>query len=301
DKMENIQLEVMGSLKMPPARSPKQDRAYPFRFWLTDVTMWAAAAAREVLPEQQGPAVALRLGGATRSLARKIPQEQLRDGAFADPGDRNRARQLTGLQLLLLVLSKSFAPLGDESELRATHDMLGLYRKNHEKFDQRLSRFEVTRTRAATLGGFDMGPQGYAWMLLNALNCSPQAWSELLIHFCEHLPRTEQQFNELVEYVRRYGHILEKGPMAVNRSSGKGGYRGGSFFFPTFNLGSPDPWANCVGSDNAEDNDTDADEDDGEDLDGSDFPGTMGKDNNVIQQYLYQNYVFHKNRWRRFT
>ena len=47
--------------------------------------MWAAAAAREVLPDQQGSAVALRLGGAARSLAREIPDVQLRHGAIADP------------------------------------------------------------------------------------------------------------------------------------------------------------------------------------------------------------------------
>ena len=135
------------------------------------------------LPEQRGPAVALRLGGATRSLAREIPQEQLRDGAIADPGDGGGARQLSGLQLLLLVLSKSFAPLGDENESRATSDLMGFYRKNHENIDQTLSRFEVTRRRAAALGGFQMGPQGYAWMLLTALGCSPTEWNELLIHF----------------------------------------------------------------------------------------------------------------------
>ena len=50
-----------------------------------------------------------------------------------------------------------------------------------------------------------------------------------------------------------------------------------------------------------EDSDTDTDEDDGEDLDGSDFPGQVGQDDDVIQQYLYQSYVFHKKRWRRFT
>ncbi|CAK0803838.1 unnamed protein product [Prorocentrum cordatum] len=282
DKMGNIQLEVMGSLEVPPAWSPEQDRACPFRFWLTDVTLWAAAAAREFFQNSK---------------------EQLRDGAFEDTGDGNGARQLSGLLLLLLVLSKSFAPLDDESELRATLGKLGSYPKNHENIDATLSRFEVTRRRATTLGGFNMGPQGYAWMLLNAPNCSPQEWNDLLIHFRGHLPRTGQQINELVEYIKRYGQNLEKGPMAVNKNSGKGGYRGGNFFFPTFShgggegqQGSSNPWANYLGSDNAEDNDTDTDEDDGEDLDGSDCPGDMGKDEDVIQQYIYHNYVFHKKR-----
>ena len=153
-----------------------------------------------------------------------------------DPNDGNGPRQLTGLQMLLLVLSKSFAPLGEESELRATQDLLGFHRKGHENIDQTLSRFEVVRRRAATLGNFNMGPQGLAWTLLNTLNCSPQEWNELLIHFRGHLPGTEQQFAELVEYIRRYGHVLEKGLMSINRSSGNGKGKG-HYFYPTFDFG----------------------------------------------------------------
>ena len=36
-------------------------------------------------------------------------------------------------------------------------------------------------------------------------------------------------------------------------------------------------------------------------MDGSDFPSTVGQDDDVIQQYFYQSYVFHNKRWRRFT
>ena len=212
------------------------------------------------------------------------------------------------------------------------------------------------RGRAATLGNFNMGPQGLAWILLNALNCSPQEWNELRMHFRGHLPGTEQQFSELVEYIRRYGHVLEKGPMSMNGIRGggnrdKGNNKGkGHYFYPTFDFGGgssgsqdhqvgfgtgagmtagasypasgdpaagwapthdwtsppspPDPWSAYLeggGTGGQEDNDTDTDEDDGEDLDGSDFPGQVGQDDDVIQQYLYQSYVFHKKRWRRFT
>ncbi|CAK0833353.1 unnamed protein product, partial [Prorocentrum cordatum] len=172
-----------------------------------------------------------------------MPQEQRSDGAPADPGDGNGARQLSGLQLLLLVLSKSFVPLGDESELRATHDLLGFYRNDHEKIDQTLSR-------------------------------------------------TEQQFNELVEYIRRYGHILEKGPVAANRSPSIGVESVGAMV--------ADGWAIYFGPDNAGDTDAEKDENDGEGVGGSDFPGVTDKDDHVTQQGFYQNCAFHKKRWRRF-
>ena len=48
----------------------------------------------------------------------------------------------------------------------------------------------------------------------------------------------------------------------------------------------PDPWSTYLGHENVDDNDADTDEDDGEDLDGSGFPGTVGQDDDVIQQYL---------------
>ena len=51
-------------------------------------------------------------------------------------------------------------------------------------------------------------------------------------------------------------------------------------------LSPPDPWPAYLCRENVDDNDADTDEDDGEDLDGSDFPGTIGQDDDAIQQYL---------------
>eukprot|EP00959_Pyramimonas_sp_CCMP1952_P018185 385118-Pyramimonas_sp.AAC.1 len=62
----------------------------------------------------------------------------------------------------------------------------------------------------------------------------------------------------------------------------------------------PGPWSAYLGN-ATEENDADADAGDGGDLDGGDFPGTIGHDDDVIQQYLCQNYVFHKKRWRMFA
>ena len=44
----------------------------------------------------------------------------------------------------------------------------------------------------------------------------------MLINFRGHLPGTEQQFSELVEYIRRYGPVLEKGPMGMHGIRGGG-------------------------------------------------------------------------------
>ena len=81
-----------------------------------------------------------------------------------------------------------------------------------------------------------MGSQGYDWTLLNAMKRSPSEWNVPLVYLRGHLLMTEQQFNELVEYIRRYGHVLERGPIAINRGSGKGS-KGGHYYYPTLDFG----------------------------------------------------------------
>ena len=71
--------EIAGnSLKIPPAWDPANEELYPFRTWLQDVTMWAAAT--ELFPQQIGPSIALRVAGPARELLRDIPVQQLQQG-----------------------------------------------------------------------------------------------------------------------------------------------------------------------------------------------------------------------------
>ena len=151
------QPEILGTLKIPPAWDPSMEARYPFRLWVADVTLWAAST--DLQPIQQAPAVALRLGGAARAMARELPMDQLQNGAWLDLNDGRGVQQVSGFMLLLLMLSRAFAPLQEESSLRAIQELLAFRRRDGETVDRLLVRFDVARSRAVTMGNFTMAPR----------------------------------------------------------------------------------------------------------------------------------------------
>ena len=73
----------------------------------------------------------------------------------------------------LLFPSRSFAPLGEESSFKSISIMLSFSRRCKGTEDLTLSRFEVVRRMVLTRGSCNMAPQGYCWVLLGALVCTP--------------------------------------------------------------------------------------------------------------------------------
>ena len=220
--------EIAGnSLKIPPAWDPANEELYPFRAWLQDVTMWAAAT--ELFPQQIGPSIALRVAGPARELLRDIPVQQLQQGAMVDRNDGNGPQQFTGFQLVTFVLSQRFAPLPEETSLRAVDDILQFRRRNNENIDQLITRFLSTRDRAAAQANFRMSPAGVSWMLMSSLGASSTEWTMLLQQNGGQLPNTEQGFDQLTAHIRRMGHVLERNHMAINRSDGSSRHH---HFFP---------------------------------------------------------------------
>ena len=92
---------MASTTKVPPAWDPRlEKRGYPFRVWLLDVAMWRVGS--EVPEARMGAAVAQRLGGVAKVLARHIPPESLRDGAVI------AGVQMDGLTLLIRGLTRRF-------------------------------------------------------------------------------------------------------------------------------------------------------------------------------------------------
>ena len=110
-----------------------------------------------------------------------------------DLGDGNGPQQLNGLTFLLQLLSRSFAPLVEETNLRAISDLYSFTKQPGERTDAIMARFENTRLRARTQGGIALGPIQAAWMLLLALKISPRFWVQVLQPFGGQLPQNEQQ------------------------------------------------------------------------------------------------------------
>ena len=108
-----------------------------------------------------------QLRGPARELARsKTPQELYNGGVF-------NGIQLDPVSCLLQGLSHRFAPLDDESRLRAAQKLLIFSRRPHETIDALITRFELVRNRARQEGGgAQVSTETASLLLLRACNCT---------------------------------------------------------------------------------------------------------------------------------
>ena len=245
------QASIMGTLKIPPAWDSRWQRFYPFKQWSRNVVWWALACE---LPDQaQGAAVILRLGGVARELVGTLEPHVVRDGGVRDMGDGMGARQVTGLAIILRGLHRQFAPLDVETSTSSIAELMSFRRMPGEDIDTTLGRFASLQFKAGSEGNLDLGPGGFAWLLLTGLRIPPAEWVNLLIGFQGNLPVNDGQFNDLVGLIRRVGHVHQHGgiastaAMAGQNQGMMGGpppmQRGqGNFYFPT--MAGSDPWTN---------------------------------------------------------
>eukprot|EP00959_Pyramimonas_sp_CCMP1952_P323012 6758903-Pyramimonas_sp.AAC.1 len=85
-----------------------------------------------------------------------------------------------------------------------------------EDIDTTLGRFASLQFKVGAEGNLDLGPGGFAWLLLTGLRIPPSEWVNLLIGFRGNLPADDQQFNELLGLIRRVGHVHQHGGIANN-------------------------------------------------------------------------------------
>jgi len=220
------------TLKTPPAWSLEGSGSYSLRSWLSDVVLWAGATDLE--PERQGPAVALVVTGAARDLVRELAPQELRDGIW------EQGVHVPGLMLLCRTLARHYAPHETEVQTRAMAEMMGFARLPNESIDGSLARFEVLRHRAVARGGFAMGAPSLAYLLLNGLRLRSEQWERVLLPLDGQLPMTEQQFNQLLDRLRRVGRMAE-GQFQPPHRQGATGDVGSYHFFPTFDQPHPIP------------------------------------------------------------
>ena len=133
-------------LRTPPAWSLDMDGEYPFRSWLADAVMWSMAT--QVDETRKAPALVLALGGIAREIAREVPMNILQDGAQVDLGDGVGMQQLSGFAYLLHVLARRFAPLPEESNMRAPRGLVRVP-STSQRADRRDARAMGTCTAAS--------------------------------------------------------------------------------------------------------------------------------------------------------
>jgi hypothetical protein len=199
-------LHGTSSLRIPPAWKPELDKAYAYILWQQDVLLWAACS--DLHETSLAPAIVLRLGGGARAIAREIPQDVLQNGADVIMAD-NTVRHDTGVTVLLRALEKKFAPLGTEMAISSIAEYLQLRMTSGESIDAYLARYDVSRYRAGQVGGLRLNEVGIAWHLLTSMGFGPEQWVSILAHNHGHLPRTDAELLELMQMLRRTGHVYE--------------------------------------------------------------------------------------------
>eukprot|EP00971_Amphidinium_carterae_P337415 6474187-Amphidinium_carterae.1 len=192
-----------GSTKVPPSWNPDNAHAYSLENWSKDVRLWAATT--DLRRDQLGPAVALRLQGLAKTLAREVPTNILING------DTVGGVTLSGLDVLIAGLEKRFQPLGIELGAKAIAAYFTFKKLNSENIDQAIARWQLIKQRAFEQGSLGLSPSGHAWLLMQSLGIPAQAWIPLLQRYDGVLPSTDQELEELLTLIRRQGHLGERG------------------------------------------------------------------------------------------
>ncbi len=117
--------------------------------------------------------------------------------------------QLDPVSYLMAALQDRFAALDEETRLASMTEMLAFARGPGESINALLSRYEIVRMRAATEGQFVMSVEGCALQLLRACSIHPQQLFQTLQPFGGMMPATEAQLSQLVQQLRRHGHLTE--------------------------------------------------------------------------------------------
>ena len=100
----------------------------------------------ELQPHQQAVAIITRLGGIAGETARLLHPHEIANGGVLN------GQQLDPDNYLISNLATRFAPLEEESRLKAITEHLAFQRLPGESIDQLLLRCEIVRQRSATEG-----------------------------------------------------------------------------------------------------------------------------------------------------
>ena len=212
--------------KVLPAWDPRlEKRGYAFRIRMLDVAMCRIGA--EILENRQGAAVAQRLGGVVKVLAKHIPPANLRDGADI------KGQHFDDLGVLLRGLTRRSGGFQEETAHHAIAELLSFRRVGNESVDDALGRFETLHSTSTEAAGFDMGHGALSWMLLTAMEIPRPAWPLLLAPTGGTFPVNGGGFANLMLAIRRQGHIAEHthaGPTTLDEGHRRPGGTGNYFW-----------------------------------------------------------------------
>ena len=296
----------MANGRVPPSWGPEVERSYSFRNYENDVMLWTLASDME--EARKGPALALRLTGAAKMIVRELDPQMLVQGQIVAEGGVQI--QLTGAQFLIRILRKRYAPLEQELQLHAVSNFFSFARQPQEDTDQVVARFEVVAFRARDVGGATVNEVVLSWMLLHHLRIPKDRWPLILSDTQGSLPNDPAQYQAFLLYLRRNGHLYDRGNDHAKNVSGS------HYFvdpyssdtpelapmFPTFESQDSMPYASYEGFQTYPSFDQETvssgNSNEHSDVDLSDLTGlTFAQAAEVV----YAGFRTHKRRWRKFA
>ena len=188
-----------------------------FRRWCQNLQLWLQLT--ELQPHQQVAAIILRLDGTARECADMLTTEERHQGGYV--GDQ----YLGPLEYLLYGLSRRFAPLEEETRLRAMMRLVNFHRQGHETMDELLARFECVCTEARDEGRYVLTIAGYTLTLLRAIGINQHQLKDCLQPLRGRFPTTEEELEEIKAYLRRTYRSIDGHPGNVGALINPAGFR----------------------------------------------------------------------------
>ena len=178
----------------------------PFRDYVREVHAWVNVTTGTMTPSQQAACLQRGLGGLARTIAMRVPSVVINFGVNIG------GRHTDAVTYIMFLLSQKFENLEDERQLNSGTALIDFRPRPGERIDQTLARFEIARYEADNAGFQIPNFQLLTVILFRALGVGSSRAATLLQPLDHQMPRTQQQFDSLIERMRSYAHIAERTP-----------------------------------------------------------------------------------------
>ena len=121
-------------------------------------------------------------------------------------------RRADAVTYIVFLLSQKFENLEDERQLNSGTALIDFRPRPGERIDQTLARFEIARYEADNAGFQIPNFQLLTVIMFRALGVGTSRAQSLLQPLDHQMPRTQPQFDSLIERMRSYAHIAERTP-----------------------------------------------------------------------------------------
>ena len=178
----------------------------PFRTWIREVQAWLNVTSARMQPSQQAAAIQLGLRGVAREFALSIPPAAISFGAVIE------GVATDPVTYLLYTLGDRFEALEDERTMTSGTLLLDFSSRPGEGIDSVITRFDMARYEAQSVGADIRNFHTLSTILLRAVGVTSTQMIMLLHPLGGRMPVDQRQCDQLMSQLRSMGHIMERTP-----------------------------------------------------------------------------------------